>query len=74
MGRLNSFAEIYAEKREFDKAYDCLSSAVAIKDTLSEIENKYQFANIEEMYLARQESNLHEALAARQARKRNAGI
>lgn len=74
VGLLNSFAEIYAEKREFGKAYDCLSSAVAIKDSLSEIENKYQFANIEEMYLTGQKRNLHEALAARQAQKRNTVI
>ena len=74
VGLLNSFAEIYAEKREFGKAYDCLSSAVAIKDSLSEIENKYQFANIEEMYLTGQKRNLHEALASRHERKRNAVI
>ena len=71
---LNSFAEIYAEKKEFDKAYDYLSSAVAIKDSLSEMESKHQFANIEEMYLAGQERNHREALAARQERKRNAVI
>ena len=73
-GLLHSFAEIYATKGEYSKAYDCLSSAVSIKDSLSEIESKYQFANIEEMYLADQERNYHEALASRHERKRNAVI
>lgn len=74
VGLLNSFAEIYAKKGEFGKAYDCLSSAVSIKDSLSEIESKYQFTNIEEMYLADQERNYRETLAARHERKRNAII
>lgn len=68
---LNLFAKIYAEKNNFARAYDCLSEAVSIKDSLSEIESKFQFSNIEEMYLNDQERNRQEAMEAEQARERN---
>lgn len=68
---LNLFAKIYAEKNEYANAYRNLARAVSIKDSLSDIENRHQVTDIEEMYLAGQERNRQEAMAAEQARERN---
>lgn len=69
---LSLFAEIYAEKNEYANAYRNLARAVSIKDSLSDIENRHQFTDIEEMYLAGQERNRQESVAAEQERKKNA--
>lgn len=69
---LSLFAEIYAEKNEYANAYHNLARAVSIKDSLSDIENRHQFTDIEEMYLAGQERNRQESVAAEQERKKNA--
>ena len=69
---LSLFAEIYAEKNEYANAYRDLARAVSIKDSLSDIENRHQFTDIEEMYLAGQERNRQESVAAEQERKKNA--
>ena len=72
MPLLSLFAEIYAEKNEYANAYRDLARAVSIKDSLSDIENRHQFTDIEEMYLAGQERNRQESVAAEQERKKNA--
>lgn len=69
---LNLFAKIYAEKNEYANAYRNLARAVSIKDSLSDIENRHQVTDIEEMYLAGQERNRQESVAAEQERKKNA--
>ena len=69
---LSLFAEIYAEKNEYANAYRNLARAVSIKDSLSDIENRHQVTDIEEMYLAGQERNRQESVAAEQERKKNA--
>lgn len=68
---LNLFAQIYAEKNEYANAYRNLARAVSIKDSLDDIENRHQFTDIEEMYLAGQERNRQESIAAEQERERN---